>query len=390
MKVRFHTPPAIASIAYSHKSGSGKDSSTPPKLPGLDSPGGPKSITSRTSDSAVRLRRQQNQALAGLLSSTLCSESFMETLHRFPPRAREWIIGHAIEYHVIFRDGGGFDAFMELHRDAVVGREHEPFIEYKNGEPLVQVIADHLGIKDLQTVAAQREVYDFYFDRFCKGGFVFHGFNGAAEPLILKNGLHPDLRLWDEDEVNRVVGIFRKYNRSPLFHWKPSTVHYAGGPLFTYYYATRAPAIFGEIYDFIAGGEDIHAFSRRDYPTAYRVVLGHCRKCGLSASDERQVMGLFNRMWETLAGPDAVPKLALIERDAAGIVDDHSFDTFCRDEAIEDDGWGEEEIRKLDSARVAIEFTREWNHDVHINNVISPDRFVIVNLPSYNSVLPIK
>ena len=358
--------------------------------------GAPTSIVARGGKGRMA-RRKRNRILARTMSAALCSDTFIKKLHDFPQPIRETIIGYAIEYHIIFRSGEGFDEYIDAHENAVYAdwdREYKTNSCYRNSQPLVESIAVHLGIDDLETMEAQRTVYEHYYERFTKRGFAFHGFNGMTQRAIEEQGLSPDMRFWDEAKVKRANAIFRKYDQPALFHRWENIVHYAGTPMLAYYYATHAPAAFGE--RFSETGNYANPFCMRNYMLARNMMAGHCRSVGLSSGENEFIMESFDELWEMFAGEDAQPKLALIDRNAVDIKDSFASHAFEKSDVDEDDDWDDEDSwndfnavpEKMNEAAIAISITNSGCVNGRYKKTISPQNILIVDLPSFNDVNP--
>ena len=82
------------------------------------------------------------------------------------------------------------------------------------------------------------------------------------------------------------------------------------------------------------------------------------------------MLDFFNKNWKRLAGPEATPKVALIDRQMVDTNDD----------------WITDDIKE--SAADAIKVTGIMDGNKDTDRVISPEHFVIVDLPTYNAVHP--
>lgn len=348
------------------------------------------------SGESQRTPEDQDKELGRTITEALNSDEFLSRLKEFEDKDRNAVIGASLEYMTLHRQGDGLDEFLNSLKNGRVDNE-------SISKGLIKSIAQKLEIEDIHSPESQRKIFDYYYTRTEVEGYVFHGFNGAFEESIRKNGLNPSERMWDWEDLARVQEIGAKRGKNMLLGWgfinsKDKTFYESSGDN-TYRYAYASPEWFAQ---FTSEGFHVkntpdrkQAYYRRDYESAKKNILELCdemqsskpeditnRKAYPNITDQErvQITDFFEKYWKIFAGEKSSPKAALIKNSAV-----HPLS----EELKRKDYELNLEFLSETGVEYAIDFLRRDAHDASIDSSIKPEDITIVDLPEYSQVHPV-
>jgi hypothetical protein len=350
-------------------------------------------------ESNIETEKSKEEILAEKLSTHLKSESFLNKITEIPEEFRGKVIGWIIDYFILLPDGQNIGSFEDKVKEFVLKKiEDENDYDINSDEIreniLISQLIEKFGFTGKLNEEDIRKIFDYVVDNYIINGYYFHAFNGVFEEPIKEKGLVPDERLWDTKELDRISEIGNKYGVNLLGWYGINSV----GNLFLdghtqnlFRYANASPEWFAQ---FVSEGFHVgidsggkNAFYERDYDQAKINVETACNNMGVTPDEKLEIMSLFEKYWNILAGKNSNPKLAMIK---SSVINGNDYDklknffNYDRFKEILNEFGENVTIEKL------ISFLMKSNegNDMRLQETISPKDFVIVDLPDYKEVFP--
>lgn len=251
-----------------------------------------------------------------------------------------------------------------------------------------------LGLVETDSPHAKKLLYEYLVQESLKTKFVFHAFNGVFEESINQHGLDPNMRLFDQGELD-TVRANSGAESSTLLGWQQSSkgkIYLLGissdtmrSPI--YRYAVSSPEWFAQ---FCQGGSrfyndsrfDNEAFMRRDYEASKRNIETYLSDSSatINEAEKASILELFEKYWNIFVSPESAPKLAII--DAYAVKDDLRNIPYERLVELGHDRYrdGREIPIDLLAARTVESMLRE--QDFAVTHAIPVKNIIIVDLPS--------
>ncbi len=341
----------------------------------------PKSFDESAPVPTDHIEKSKEQVFGEQISAYLESPHFLNFLHELPDEYREKALGIVIEYFIINTDGNNVETFQERIKGIHFDRLH-PEDEDSLQSAIYMSVVERLGFKEPLNKLDEKVVFDYFVENYIKNGYFFHGFNGTFEDVIREKGLTPDERLWDTEDLKAITEIGTKHGKPMLLGWH--SINSEGKIFFDahtknmYRYAVASPEWFAH---FVAEGNHVEptgdnkkVFYTRNYDKARANVVQTCRDMALDPEEESRVMAFFEKYWKLLAQEKSKPKLALIKRTAIEPIDKlNDFYTY-------------ENFKTFGFDNVLKGLLRWEDSDQSIQEAITPENIVIVDLPEYKAV----
>lgn len=358
------------------------------------------SIQSATQDTAVgALDIIENFGKEKILTS----RRFVDKIRQIDEKIRSEAIGKALEYLVLHPDGFEFWEFTESLKDACANAsEHD--LDENAAKLYVQSVYRKLKLVDDGSVSSKEKFIDYCTEHLVRNGTYFHGFNGVFEKQIREEGLTPDRRQWDWDELRRIHDICQKAGKGMVLGWSflncEGKTSLSADARSTYRYANVSPEWFAQ---FVCEGHHIPvegrrktAFNRRNYEDARSNVVLLCDQMmsakqedvdagkaypNISSSEREEILLFFEKYWEKLAGPDSRPKVALTSIDML-YEDPEDFKEYVRktNEGLK------ELASDMDFETMMGIFFSKFQSDMQVQNGIPKGKIEILDLPEYTAV----
>jgi hypothetical protein len=259
------------------------------------------------------------------------------------------------------------------------------------------------AVKDLELVEtesphAKKLIYDYLVQECLKSRFLFHAFNGVFMESINQYGLDPTTRLFDQGELDAVRTITDTKSRDTLLGWQEQSkgkVYLLGvtpdtlnSPI--YRYGVSSPEWFAQ---FCQGGSrlskddrfDSEAFMRKDYEASKRNIETYLsnQSSEIDEAERTRIRDLFEKYWNIFAGPEATPKLAIVN--ALAVKDNLRDIPYERLVELGHDRYPDGREIPIDVlARQTIELMLR-EQDFSVDHTISPKDIVVIDLPGFTS-----
>lgn len=246
----------------------------------------------------------------------------------------EYIIDIAIMYSVFYRDGNhlttsGLSQFLQKVSNKIANANLDDIKNIDRNHQLQDDIA-HLFVLDLlEKASLTEEVLDdpHYKEALCtyiikslKGQeYIYHAFNSAFLDSIKVHGINPHAKLTDQQEINMIDNIFKKYRINMIFGWQrlncEASVSYSMDPSISYYYGINSPEWFaqftGQGFAFNPSEDyDKSAFVKGNYNHAKENLLKVMERNHFTQQDQDTVIQFFDKQWNLYANHS--PMLAII------------------------------------------------------------------------------
>ena len=241
----------------------------------------------------------------------------------------EFLISIGIRYSMVMADGEeftteGLSDFLNKMATMLSVKK----IDYLDLNPsnkdvasiFLNTICDELDIpKELRgTPEVQEKLNELLICKLYEPRYLFHGYSSVNEESIREHGLNPEYATPNQEEIDRINGIFVKYGLSSIFGWQSlnckGKVSYSEIPDAAYYYATGSPEWFshfcGETLEYHPKHYKKHGFIRNDMEMAREDLLKLMETNGFTPDEKEEVMSFFERNWHRLA--DKEPGLLII------------------------------------------------------------------------------
>ncbi|MDQ5932379.1 MAG: hypothetical protein QG649_464 [Patescibacteria group bacterium] len=295
-------------------------------------------------------------------------------------------IGDVVQYNVLFPDATPDQINKYAYAQSINYLSNPNSYsqrEVQKADYIVSEVAQVLGIASDKIEAHKEDIAQYVYDKYVTNGFVFHGFNSAAEASIKQYGLSGEKREWDNNDIGEINAVFAKYGVENIAGWhelnSEGAYFVSDTPTASYSYAARSPEWFSSF----AGGslnyasireDDGRAFSRRDRAAARHSIESLMAKVNMDTSDQQYVLAFFDRHWNMLA-EGTKPKLALVERRT---IDEQSRDFTATYEAISTTWDG----RPQSVAETIQDLLAQYDsNDRQIRKTASPEAITIIELP---------
>ena len=343
-----------------------------------------------------------------IFSHLLNDQSTIEQINIFLEEHRNRIIGDLIEYLILFPNSETINEYL----DSI--KEIAPLLEKSNGDSyyekekrklLIKYVASSLSIEELESIEAKEKIYKYFFEQFIRNGYYFHSFNGAFEESIRKNGLDTDTRQWDWEELNDIRKICSEVGEPRILGWADlncqGKISIADETKNIYRYGVASPEWFAQ---FTSEGSHIpvkepydkKAFYKRDYHSAKNNINMLCERLrsrseedirarkaypNITTKEMIEILNFFEKYWSILATENSSPKCALIKRSSINrnTIIANSYQEYCEraKKSNFDDCSLEGSIDRLMSSK---------EHDTQLQEKISPEDIIIINLPEYSKI----
>lgn len=351
----------------------------------------------------------ENRDFSSEISSVVNSQPYLVYLHKYPESkslgsnelSRSDVIGSTIEYsHLVSSNGADVFRYLE---DCYNSNNKENI----RTNILISHIAKKLDIENINEAEGKNKIFKYFNEHYEKDGYYYHGFNGAFKKSIIENGLNPNTRFWDWNDLKEINNILTPAGIGMGMGWgflnSVDKVSLSDTTENTYRYAAVSPEWFAQ---FVCEGfhiphndsnYDKKAFNKRDYPAARKNIDLLCeslmsrkdediiaRKAypNITAIEKNKILDFFEKYWKIFASKESDPKVALVKRTSINR-SMNSYDSF-ESFKTEMDNRGIE-ITSLEDAVDLMISSRE--HDGQFKNTISAEDIKIVDLPDYRKVM---
>jgi hypothetical protein len=258
--------------------------------------------------------------------------------------------------------------------------------------------AKDLELTETNSLYAKKVIYDYLVEEGLKSKFLLHAFNGAFEESINQYGLDPSIRMFDQGDLDAVQASSDTMSSSTLLGWQKHSkgkVYLLGVTADTmnspvYRYAVSSPEWFAQ---FCQGGSrflkddrfDNQAFMRRDYEVSKRNLETYLsdQASGIDESERARIRDLFEKYWNIFAGPEATPKLAIVN--ALAIKDDLQNVPYERLLELGHDKYPDGREIPIDVLALQTVELLLREQDFSVEHTILPKDIVVVDLPSFAS-----
>lgn len=345
------------------------------------------------------------------LSERLNSPEFLEAVRNFPEKYRDKIIGLAVKYNILHRDGFDFQEYLDKLRE-VVSLLDKPngdlYFDTANANLYAESIVKKMGLADLSETDREQAILEYFYENYFRKGFYYHGFNGSIEPQIKEQGLHPTERLWNWEELDEINRIGERVGIGMILGWgklnSQGKIFVADNTDNLYRYGLASPEWFAQ---FTAEGFHIKtrppydktAFYRRNYDAARKNIITMCDEATnrddvaiaarrsppkMTPEEKTKILAFFEKYWKKFCGANSGAKVALIERGAIGQDNDYKYAeplTHYRDQA--------KKYSYVDpslAAYLAHRLMDSRANDFGLTNGIPSEKIKIISLPSYEAV----
>lgn len=179
--------------------------------------------------------------------------------------------------------------------------------------------------RDLDDPTISQVLRNFVVDNLTKHD-KFHAFNGSFLESIMENGVNPNFKFENQEELDMIDSIFSGHGCGGIFGWQglncKNLVSYAGSPDNSYYYAVNSPEWFSQ---FTGAGTFFNppekyvkdAFVRRDFDGASNNLMMLMSEKNFSQQEIELVMIFFNKYWDLYVNQKSDPMVAIIPCDEA-------------------------------------------------------------------------
>ncbi|MFZ2189576.1 MAG: hypothetical protein WA057_02070 [Candidatus Magasanikiibacteriota bacterium] len=344
---------------------------------------------------------EDDDTLENRLNKQLNSPEFLEFLISFPENLRAKILALSVEYYTIHRDGFGFNEYLKQLKEIA------PLLDKPNGELyfdrskyrlIIESIAKKTNVDDYNSDEGRQAIIKYLDENYFKNGFYFHGFNGAFESDIRKQGLSPTERPWDQKDIEEIQAIGKKTGETMLLGWmsinSENAFFISDNMDKTYRYSCASPEWFAQ---FVACGRHIpadtpsydkDAYYRRDYEAAKQNIILLCdkltqKKPSINPDERAKLLEFFEKYWEKFCNEKSLPKVALINR---GAIEENGRPHKSYEEFSQDGGFLL--LKDEPFLEYITSIMEPWYHDFSKKTPIPPSEIKIVSLPAYNNVYP--
>lgn len=342
--------------------------------------------------------KEQKTNFEEQLSLYLNSEEFEKNILELEEKQRKVAIGSVIEYCILHKDQYGLDDFWKSLKNIKKEYWGNTMFEEEYYPILTKSVAKKLGLKQPMAEEDEKKAYEYVLENLILEGFYFHGFNGVFEDSIKKNGLSPNIRQWDVDELKEIISIGNKHNNEMLLGWHSSSEnqlfvdHHPGN---VYRYANASPEWFAQftseshwINDNGKGNKQ--AFYRRDYKMAKENVENLCQTMKLNEEENKKVLGFFDKYWALFVNEKSKPKCGLIKISAFSKIEElkkaYSYEFLHRtiDETLKLDI----DLKPEETINFLFYHALNGNNQNTTKNIDSKE-IMIIDLPEYNKIYPV-
>lgn len=295
-------------------------------------------------------------------------------------------IGDVVQYSVLFPEATPDQLNKYAYAQSISYLQNPNSYQQREVQKanfIAKEVSQTLNIEPDQFERHKEDIVRYVYDKYVTDGFVFHGFNSAAETSIKQYGLSGEEREWSSSDISGISAVFAKYGVENITGWHELNsvgVYFVSDtPTASYSYAARSPEWFSS---FTGGSlnyastreDDGRAFSRRDRETAQYTIEALMSKVGMDESDQQYVLAFFDQHWKLLA-EDTKPMLALVERSA---IDERSHDFAAIYETISRTWNGEPQS----TAEIIQDLLAQYNsNDRQIRKTAPPDAITMITLP---------
>ena len=136
---------------------------------------------------------------------------------------------------------------------------------------------------------------------------LFHAFNANFADHVRANGVNPQNKGYDEEELAQMGELLAKYKSGLTLGCSSRSkgrVYYTNRPLESPSYANTSPEWFNQFTG--------NYFQKGNYEKARESILGHLTRAQIPQEDADRVMSFFEKSWNNFYTPDAKPKIAMI------------------------------------------------------------------------------
>lgn len=309
----------------------------------------------------------------------------------------EYIIGIAIKYSVLFRNKNhlttyGLSQFLQKVTNKIANTDLKSLYDIKSNYRLQHDIT-HLFVEELLKKASlteeelnnplYKEALCTYIIKNLKGQeYMYHAFNSTFLDSIKEHGINPQAKFTEQQEINMIDAIFKKYNINMIFGWQKlnceSKVSYSMDPSVSYYYGINSPEWFaqftGQGFAFNPPKDyDKAAFVNGNYDHAKQNLLKLMENNHFTKQDQDIVISFFEKQWNIYANKS--PILAMIP-DPAGDDSNYWLNELLQDKSLSD------------SVDEMMGFClSDYRIDCHSEQPIDTSQALFIRLPIYHELI---
>ncbi len=359
----------------------------------------------------AKVEREQNERapLEERISRELRKAETIEQINAFPEDIRNLMVGEIVEYCILMQDSHNIDVPGYMNRLQAIGPLPKQFgssMDYKKAKltMLIQMVTEKLALQELESNESKEKIYSYFANNFIKNGYLFHSFNGAFEENIRSEGLDPNKRIWDQEELDDISGICAKAGEPRVLGWENlnsrGQVSLSDNVKNLYNYGLASPEWFAQ---FVSEGfhipieepYDKKAYYKQDYKAARRNIELLCERISsrdegdikarkaypnITETEKEKILAFFERHWKMLVTENSQPKCALIKRSALGL-DRSTADTYAEYSKLGlPNGTNDQFVQSIGLMLLSS------HNDLQLDKSIPLEEIKIVSLPEYNSI----
>ena len=141
-----------------------------------------------------------------------------------------------------------------------------------------------------------------------KSASKYHAFNSAFEQGIRANGINPNTKPFDEEEIKKMSELLEKYN-CPLSLGCSSRseghVYYSTTPSVSHSYGNTSPEWFNQFCS--------QNFAKKNYDKARQHIISTCGAVNMPTEDAEKVLEFFEKNWNKFA-VNTKPKVVMVSQ----------------------------------------------------------------------------
>ena len=159
-----------------------------------------------------------------------------------------------------------------------------------------------------KTWESETQINREFIENIVKSASKYHAFNSAFEEGIRENGVNPNAKPFNEEEIKNISELLSQYNCPLSLGCSGSSVgcvYYSTTPSVIPSYGNTSPEWFNE---FCAQN-----LSRKDYDKARQHIISTCDAVNMPSEDAGKVLAFFEKNWSMFA-VETSPKVVMVSQ----------------------------------------------------------------------------